>query len=593
VGYLGRISPEKRVEQVVEAVRRMGRHWKAVFVGRNGNFPEYERQLARLCRRKLPGRHRIIDWTTDVGGALAAFDVLAYATEMEGFANTLAEAWLLGVPTVARSEVGALAEPRWADCAVALPRDFTPAELCGAVRKAYGNTQLVQRARRRARELTVPATIEAWQTYLTRLGRGPHRTRVMVLLPNALIGGMTSWLLTLLRQTRWIDWCGLCVMSETPDHAADPDVLDEVLHGGCPVMGLPPRSARETRRRLLNAIHHTRPHVVLQCGVKRLDDVYPDCDIPLVTVSHGPGDCAWACDVLARSSRRATHRLAISATACEAFRPSYRQGVSIITNGVPIPPLKDLRPTDRRRARQALGLTDGEVAVGYVGRLSPEKNPLCIARALARLPSEYRAVFIGPDCAEMLPEIRRMTSRSLHIGPLPPRQAAALMPGLDVLVCPSDYESFGLAIVEAWAALVPVVSTRVGVVAELCDERDVSVIVPFDPAPRTLARAIERAIDERERRIHVCRALARDRYDARRMGRDWQDALRRIARHELTPAPAAARLRAGPGSPQSFDVRGNSCSRADSLRPGLVGADERFHSIGESPCNSRKIDQRS
>ena len=105
----------------------------------------------------------------------------------------------------------------------------------------------------------------------------------------------------------------------------------------------------------------------------------------------------------------------------------------------------------------------------------------------------------------MLTEIRRIAPGSLHLGPLSPRKAGSLLPGLDVLVCPSDYESFGLAIVEAWAAQIPVVSTRVGVVAELCDELDISVIVPFRSSPRTLARAVQRAIDECERRIHRCR----------------------------------------------------------------------------------------
>jgi glycosyltransferase involved in cell wall biosynthesis len=178
----------------------------------------------------------------------------------------------------------------------------------------------------------------------------------------------------------------------------------------------------------------------------------------------------------------------------------------------------------------------------------------------------------------MLTEIRRIAPRSLHIGPLPPRMAESLVPGLDVLVCPSEYESCGLAILEAWAALVPVVSTRVGVVAEFGQTLNVSVIVPFDPPPRTLARAIQRAIDEREQRIDICRALVRDRYDARRMGRDWQEALRRIAGHELTPAPTAGRLCVGPGSFRQYDRRAvgrhaGASQRAGILRSELVGAD--------------------
>ncbi len=537
VGYFGRIAPDKGVEPLVESVSRMGRNWKAVFVGRNGNFRDYEQRFARLCRRRLPGRHRIVDWTTDVGSTLAAFDVLAYTTEDEGFSNTLAESWMLSVPTVATAGVGALAEPRWADCSITIPRTFTPEELCRALKTACGNEQLVARAKRRARALTVKSAISAWQSYFTELMQRPRRTRVMVLLPNALIGVIPSWLLTLMRHSPQIDWCSLCILSESPEHTAHSEILDDVLERGCPVQGIPPLSNAETQRRLLQAISNTRPDVVLQCGVKQLDDRYPDCSIPLVTVSHGPDDCGWAREVLANSSRKAARRVAISETARDAFPPEFREGVSIITNGVHVPPMKDLRPPARRLARERLGLTIADIAVGYVGRLSAEKRPLNVAKAVACLPKAFRAVFIGPDCADLLTEIRQATSRFVHVGQLAPDQIAPLLPGLDVLVCSSDYESFGLAIVEAWAAMVPVVSTPVGIIGKLADQHDVAVVVPLNPSPRSLARAIRQAIDEREGRIHVCRELARSDYNARRMGRDWQLHLQAIAKDQLTSAP--------------------------------------------------------
>jgi glycosyltransferase involved in cell wall biosynthesis len=528
VGYLGRIAPDKGVEQLVKSVSGMAKEWKAVFVGRNGNFSEYERRFARLCSRLLPGRYRIIDWTTEIGNTLTAFDVLAYPTEDEGFSNSLAEAWLLGVPTVTTAGVGALAEPHWADCAITIPRDFTPPELSRALEAAVSNTQLVSRARRRAQALTVESTLIEWQRYFTELVQRPRRTRVMVLLPNLMIGGIPCWLLTLIRQTPTIDWCCVCVLSEFADHAADPEMVAGILKEGCPVLGIPRLPVKETKQRLLQAIRQTRPDVVLQSGVKRLDERFPNTDIPLVTISHGPSECDWARDVLANSSRRATHRVAISKSSRDAFAKALRPEVTIITNGVEIPAMKELRPMARRRARHELGVAKGEIAVGFIGRLSPEKNPLCVAQAVASLPPAYRAIFIGPDCANLVTKIRKVAPRSVHFGPVSPLKVGELLPGLDVLVCPSDYESFGLAIVEAWAAMVPVVSTRVGIVAELVDELDVAVVVPIAPSPATLAGAIRRAHDEREQRIHSCRVVAGRDYDARRMGQDWQEYLRAV-----------------------------------------------------------------
>ncbi len=533
VGYLGRIAPDKGVEQIVEAARGMGPEWSAVFVGRNANFPDYERSFARLCRRKLPGRHRIIDWTTDVAPVLQAFDVLAYPTQDEGFSNTLAEAWLLGVPTVATAGVGALIEKPWSRCCITVSGGYSAPQLQHALLRAYGHRRLVAHARCQAQRLTVRATLDAWQTYFTGIMSAPRRTRVMVLLPNALIGGMTSWLITLMRHTPLIDWCCLCVMSETDDYAGDVEVLEPIVAGGCPVLGVPPLSDEDTQQRLLRALRQSRPDVVLQCGVKRLDERYPRTEVPLVSVSHAPASCGWARDVLRHSSRVATELMAVSASARDSFPARVRSRVRIISNGVDVPPVRQLNGVSRRAARERLQLDENVIAVGFVGRLSAEKNPLIVARAMRYLPESHRAVFVGPDCGGFVDAIRKMTRRFVHMGGVSGANVAQLMPGLDVLVCPSDYESFGLVIAEAWAARVPVVSTPVGIVTELAPETDVAVVVPVSPGPKVLASAIQRAINERDKRVPLCRELVSKHYSARTMGQRWQQALRQLAGHSL------------------------------------------------------------
>src|SRR5690606_17228200 len=120
-----------------------------------------------------------------------------------------------------------------------VPRDASPAELRTSIEEAFGNVTLVQRARQIAASLKVERTVAAWQNYLARVVRGARRTRVMVLLPNLMIGGMQSWLLTLMRHTPQIDWICLCVVSETADFEGDRRLAEDFQQRGCPIVGIP------------------------------------------------------------------------------------------------------------------------------------------------------------------------------------------------------------------------------------------------------------------------------------------------------------------------------------------------------------------
>lgn len=407
---------------------------------------------------------------------------MVYPSNEEGFANSLAEAWLAGVPTVATAGVGALAEAPWCDCAVTVQPRCSPADLRTAIRKAFKNETLVRTARRAAASLTVEMTVDAWQDYLERIVRGPRRTRVMALLPDLSIGGMQSWLLTLMRHTPNIDWVCLGVVSELNAFEGDPPLIEEFLSEGCPVIGIPNLLDADVRRRLERAMRQTRPDVVIQAGVRHLDRKYPECGIPLVTVSHGSSSSEWGIDVLANSCHCASRYVAVSKTAVDAFNETYRSRVEVIPNGVEPPPSPEVRAEMRAEARKELGLKPHQIAVGFLGRLSPEKNPTTVVRAVAELPDNFQALFVGPPKPGMLEEIRNITDRFQHIPGVRPGETGQWLAAMDVLVCPSEFESFGLAIVEAWTFGVPVVATPVGVIEELQDDTDVAVTVPFTAA---------------------------------------------------------------------------------------------------------------
>lgn len=140
--------------------------------------------------------------------------------------------------------------------------------------------------------------------------------------------------------------------------------------------------------------------------------------------------------------------------------------IHLIPNGVDLA----FSPLERSVARGRLGLRDSDYAVGFVGRLEAQKNPLRLVHAFAEAAAhkkELQLVIIGQGVLqrdiEQFIAAHNLASRARIV---PELNGRSLMPAFDCLVCSSDYESFGLVIVEALAAGVPVVTTPVGIATD-------------------------------------------------------------------------------------------------------------------------------
>jgi len=157
------------------------------------------------------------------------------------------------------------------------------------------------------------------------------------------------------------------------------------------------------------------------------------------------------------------------------------------------------RPLPRRAARHALGISGDGPVVGVVGRIEPWKGQDIAVRMLAGLrDATCSLVLIGDRRSAswpgFTPEVDGLTAElgvnervifAGHRG-----DAARLLHGLDVLVCASREEGFGLAVLEAAAAGVPVVATRCGGPEDMIEHEVTGLLVaPEDPA--ALAEAVE------------------------------------------------------------------------------------------------------
>ncbi len=137
-------------------------------------------------------------------------------------------------------------------------------------------------------------------------------------------------------------------------------------------------------------------------------------------------------------------------------------------------------------ARDALGLSPDEWVVGNVGRLHPDKDQATLlkgfALALPHLPEQSRLAILGSGRLEQdLKELARelnIADKVLFLGQVP--DARRYFRAFDVFALSSDHEPFGMVLLEAMAAGVPLLATACGGAREVVE--GVGILFPFGDA---------------------------------------------------------------------------------------------------------------
>jgi glycosyltransferase involved in cell wall biosynthesis len=154
-----------------------------------------------------------------------------------------------------------------------------------------------------------------------------------------------------------------------------------------------------------------------------------------------------------------------------------------------------------------------------VCRLEEQKGVDVAVRALAhargrQLDAELVVLGEGPE-RPRLEALARERGVPVHLpGRVP--DVAVWLRSAEVLVHPVRWEGFGLAVLEAMLAGLPVVASRVSSLPELVADGETGVLVPPDD-PEALATGIERALEARARLGAAGRRRARERFSVARM----------------------------------------------------------------------------
>jgi glycosyltransferase involved in cell wall biosynthesis len=226
--------------------------------------------------------------------------------------------------------------------------------------------------------------------------------------------------------------------------------------------------------------------------------------------------------------------IAVSRAVRESVIRRFRNHVEVVTQGVPV---EDVRRhlEGRDEARRMLGVGEDEVLAGTVANLRPPKgypDLLRAARAVAAkgLPVRFIAVGRGEAEAELrrLHGELRLGSRFRFLGYRD--DAVHVLAGCDLFVLPSLYEGVPVAVLEALAMGLPVVSTPVGTVPDvISDGVEGCLVPPSDPA--ALASAIEDVAGNPARRRQMADAAFRKgtELDIRRTTRRVEEIYREVA----------------------------------------------------------------
>ena len=163
-----------------------------------------------------------------------------------------------------------------------------------------------------------------------------------------------------------------------------------------------------------------------------------------------------------------------------------------------------------------------------IGRLVPQKGIDVALRALPDVPGAWLVVLgEGPERArlEALAAELGVADRVWLPGRVP--DVAAWLRRASLLVHPARWEGFGLALLEAMLAGLPVVAARISSVPEVVVDGETGLLVPPEN-PAALAAAIRRVLREPAAYGEAGLARARAEFSVERMARRTLDLYRSL-----------------------------------------------------------------
>ena len=541
IGALGRLTWEKGFDTLLAALpavlsRRPGAH--LVLAGDGPLMAALQAQAARLG---VAERCHFLGFRADVPDVLAALDVAVLSSVIEGMPMALLEAMAAGIPTVTARVPGAvdLVDDGVNGLLVA-PRD--PAALAGGINRLLDDPDLAARLASAARAAVlrdytvgrmVERTVALYERLLAEQGAAPtpraaaaalagERVKICYVIDNLSFRGgerVFAQLATGLDREHY-DVSVAC--------SPGGPFVEQLRAAGMRAVpiNMRPQFNPWALVGLIRFLRRERPAIV-HCQGR--GDPYGRIAATVAGIPWVLSTTAmihsryWVKSpfrkLLYRLIDRVTdpmvdHWLVLNQHAVDVLCAKHgvpRARISIIPNGIEVERYAPER-ADGRKLRDELALPAGARLLGSIGRLTWQKGVDTLLRAmpaiLAQQPGAHLALAgDGEEAGRLQAEARRLgvADRCHFLGfrtDIPDVLAA-----LDLFVLSSLAEGMPMVLLEAMAAGVPVVATRIpGVVDLVEDGIDGLLVASGDPG--ALAGAIGRMLADRDYAAAVSRAAA-------------------------------------------------------------------------------------
>ncbi|HEY4048533.1 MAG TPA: N-acetyl-alpha-D-glucosaminyl L-malate synthase BshA [Acidobacteriaceae bacterium] len=189
---------------------------------------------------------------------------------------------------------------------------------------------------------------------------------------------------------------------------------------------------------------------------------------------------------------------------------------------------------EQRAAARAEYAEPGEKILLHLSNFRPVKRVKDVVDVFARVAQEVPARLLligdGPDrsAAEWLASSKGIHHRVHFMGKQD--RVNELLPLADLMIMPSELESFGLAALEAMACKVPTIATSVGGVPELIEDGVTGRLFPVGDVAGMAQAAIELLIDPKRLATmsEACRSVAQQRYCASRIIPQYESYYERV-----------------------------------------------------------------